>query len=174
MDTNTRRKEILNMLRCADQPLSATYIAKEFHVSRQIVVGDVALLRASGHQIDSTPRGYLLNSDVDPEDPFPYIGMVACNHNSDQVADELYVIVDFGGTAIDVTIEHPIYGQLSGTLDVHSRYDADMFVEKVKQYSTKPLSVLTSGIHLHRIGCRDEAAFLRIKTALKEKGFLLE
>lgn len=162
------------MLQRADQPLSATYIAKEFHVSRQIVVGDVALLRASGHQIDSTPRGYLLTSEPGINSPFPYVGMVACNHSSEEVAEELYTIVDFGGTAIDVAIEHPIYGQLSGRLDVHSRYDADMFVEKVKQYSTKPLSVLTSGIHLHRVGTRDEETFLRIKAALKEKGFLLE
>ena len=73
-----------------------------------------------------------------------------------------------------MTIDHPIYGQLSGKLDVHSRYDADLFVEKVKQYSTKPLSSLTSGIHLHRVGCRDEETFLRIKAALKEKGYLLE
>ncbi len=162
------------MLQRADQPLSATYIANTFHVSRQIVVGDVALLRASGHQIDSTPRGYLLNSESEENAPFPYVGMVACNHSSDQVAEELYTIVDFGGCAMDVTIEHPIYGQLSGKLDVHSRYDTDMFVEKVKTHSTKPLSVLTSGIHLHRVGCRDEETFLRIKQALREKGFLLE
>ena len=75
---------------------------------------------------------------------------------------------------MDVTIEHPIYGQLSGTLDIHSRYDTDRFVEKVSQQSSQPLSVLTSGIHLHRIGCRDEATFLRIKDALRDKGFLLE
>ena len=174
MDTNTRRKEILNMLQRADQPLSATYIAGVFHVSRQIVVGDVALLRASGHQIDSTPRGYLLNSSADDVSPFPFVGMVACSHTSEQVAEELYTIVDFGGCAMDVTIEHPIYGQLSGTLDIHSRYDTDRFVEKVSQQSSQPLSVLTSGIHLHRIGCRDEAAFLRIKDALRDKGFLLE
>lgn len=174
MNTEMRRKEILNMLRNAQQPLSATSIANEFHVSRQIVVGDVALLRASGHQIDSTPRGYLLNSDVGSSAPFPYVGIVACNHSSEQVAQELYTIVDFGGCAIDVTIEHPIYGQLSGALDVRSRYDTDVFVEKVNQQSSQPLSVLTSGIHLHRIGCRDEATFLRIKKALREQGFLLE
>ena len=162
------------MLQCADQPLSATHIANTFHVSRQIVVGDVALLRASGHQIDSTPRGYLLNTEPENGQPFPYVGMVVTNHTAEQVPDELYTIVDFGGTVIDVSIEHPIYGQISGKLDVRSRYDADMFMEKVKQYSTKPLSVLTSGIHLHRVGTRDEDTFLRIKAALKEKGFLLE
>lgn len=162
------------MLQCADQPLSATHIANTFHVSRQIVVGDVALLRASGHQIDSTPRGYLLNTETENGQPFPYVGMVATNHTAEQVLDELYTIVDFGGTVIDVSIEHPIYGQISGKLDVRSRYDADIFMGKVNQYSTKPLSVLTSGIHLHRVGTRDEDTFLRIKAALKEKGFLLE
>lgn len=162
------------MLKRAHQPLSATCIAGVFHVSRQIVVGDIALLRASGHPIDSTPRGYLLNQSDCRDAMFPYVGIAACNHSAHQMAEELYTIVDYGGCAIDVTIEHPIYGQLSGALNIHSRYDADLFLKKASQLSSQPLSVLTSGIHLHKIGCRDESAFLRIKDALREKGFLLE
>ncbi len=174
MDTNERRNEILSMLQRASQPLSASHIASRFHVSRQIVVGDVALLRARGHQISSTPRGYLLQDTAENDSAFPFLGMIACCHNTSQLAEELYTIVDFGGCAIDVTIEHPIYGQLSGNLDIHSRYDTDVFLRQVSLDSSRPLSDLTGGIHLHRIGCRDEETFLRICSALKEKGILLE
>ena len=174
MDTNTRRKEILNMLQRADQPLSATYIAKEFHVSRQIVVGDVALLRASGHQIDSTPRGYLLTSEPGINSPFPYVGMVACNHSSEEVAEELYTIVDFGGTAIDVAIEHPIYGQLTGQLQLACRADVAAFLETVHNKAALPLSALTEGIHTHSLRCPDEATLEKAKAALRELGVLQE
>lgn len=162
------------MLQRATGPLSATHMAKTFKVSRQIVVGDIALLRASGHEIDSTPRGYLLHDDDGSDTPFPYVGMVACCHDTARLAEELYTIVDYGGCAIDVTIEHPIYGQISGALDIRSRYDTDMFVQQVSRQTSQPLSALTGGIHLHRIGCRDQETFQRISAALKEKGLLLE
>ena len=58
MNAAQRRKVILERLTEADAPLSASVLAGELGVSRQIVVGDVALLRASGTQIDATPRGY--------------------------------------------------------------------------------------------------------------------
>ena len=55
MNAAQRRKVILERLTEANAPLSASVLAGELGVSRQIVVGDVALLRASGTQIDATP-----------------------------------------------------------------------------------------------------------------------
>ena len=141
-----------------------------FSVSRQIIVGDVALLRAEGHDIVSTPRGYIIKAtDTD----YPYVGMIACRHDSRQMKDELYTIVDFGGTVIDVTIEHSIYGEISGLLNLSSRYEVDMFIKDVSGENDKPLSTISGGIHLHRIGCKSEEIFNLIKEKLKEQGILL-
>lgn len=171
MDTNSRRDRILTALKSAVAPTSASVLAEQFQVSRQIIVSDVALLRAAGHKIVATPRGYVFQP---AERNHPYEGVLACVHTPGQLQDELYTIVDFGGIVIDVTIEHPLYGQLSGMLNLASRYDVDAFIEKVNQTeNAKPLSLLTGGIHLHKIGCKDENMFRRIQDALREKGLIL-
>lgn len=170
MNTHDRRKQILISLAAAEAPISASSFAKQLSVTRQVIVGDVALLRASGHNIAATPRGYVLEAE---EKSYPYVGIVACKHTAQELADELYTIVDFGGTVIDVTIEHSIYGQLSGLLNISSRYEVDLFVNSVSGESDKPLSSISGGIHLHKIGCKDEEIFTMIKEELDKKGFLL-
>ena len=57
-----RRQQVFNLIAQSGQPLSAAKIAKSLHVSRQIIVGDVALLRAAGHAIIATPRGYMIEN----------------------------------------------------------------------------------------------------------------
>lgn len=155
-------------------PLSASHLAKELNVSRQIIVGDVALLRASGENIFATPRGYILESNSESLLSVGYTGTIACKHSIDNLLDELYTIVDFGGTIVDVTIDHPVYGQLSGSLDISSRYDADLFFEKLQANKGLPLCELTGGIHLHQIGCKDEASYQKIKDTLIAKKIALK
>lgn len=173
MDANERREKILDILKGQSKPISASSLAKCFCISRQIIVGDIALLRASGTDISSTARGYLLLNGSEEADSYGYVGILACRHYDDQLLEELCCVVDYGGCLIDVLIEHPIYGQISGNLDVRSRYDAEQFAARVKSGEGTPLSALTEGIHLHHIGCRDEAAFHRIEQALLDKGILL-
>lgn len=170
MNAQDRRKKILIKLINSQVPVSASSLADEYKVSRQIIVGDIALLRAGGHDITATPRGYVLEGE---ETSHPFVGIIACKHTSEQLREELYTIVDFGGTVIDVTIEHSIYGQLSGQLNISSRYEADLFVESVSGESDKPLSTISGGIHLHKIGCKTEEIFEMIKSKLEEKGFIL-
>ena len=55
-----RRRAVAQILEEAEGPVSAAALARRFSVSRQIIVGDVALLRAGGADILATPRGYLL------------------------------------------------------------------------------------------------------------------
>ncbi|WP_206459751.1 transcription repressor NadR [Anaerovorax sp. IOR16] len=174
MQTETRRQQILTALQKSDSPISATALASQFKVSRQVIVGDIAILRASGNNISATPRGYLYTAEDDTQNSFGYIGVIACKHTASQLIEELYTVVDYGGCLIDVTIEHAIYGQISGSLAIHSRYDADLFVARVQEGEGKPLSDLTEGIHLHRIGCKDISAFLRIENALLKKGIALQ
>ena len=42
------RRKIISQTLTADQPISATALAGKFSVSRQIIVGDIALLREIG------------------------------------------------------------------------------------------------------------------------------
>lgn len=173
MDAKQRRKLIVELLQKEDAPLSASSLAARLSVSRQVIVGDVALLRAVGQAISATPRGYVLDPPESPDTAFGYVGIVACCHTQEQLRQELYTVVDLGGTLIDVIIEHPIYGQITGPLNVGSRYDADQICQALRKDASLPLSSLTGGTHLHRIGCRDRESFQRIKESLYRYGYLL-
>lgn len=163
-----RKEQVLTCIKESDKPVSASAIAKILGVSRQIIVGDVALLRAKGVQIIATPRGYVCQNDI----PEGLIKTIAVSHSEADLQDELYTIVDLGGEVIDVIVEHPIYGQLSGNLHVCSRYDVDQFMQHIAGEQVRPLSNLTGGLHLHTIRCKDEETYQRIVTALKHKGYL--
>ena len=170
MDAKKRREQILSMLEQAKTPVSASFLADRLSVSRQIIVGDVAILRASGAHIFATPRGYIYE---DTSSDFPYEGVLTCRHTPEQLRDELYTIVDYGGFIIDVTIEHPLYGELSAPLNIGSRYDADLFIKQISETAdARPLSVLTGGAHLHRVGCRDSGTFDLITEKLRKQGIL--
>ena len=140
MNAAERRGHILDYLRAAEGPLSATALAQKLSVSRQIIVGDVALLRAAGEAVTATPRGYVL---------------------------------DRPRTGLRRTVEHPVCGQLTGPLDLSSRYDVSEFIRRVEENAARPLSLLTDGIHLHTLRCPDEGAFRRAVGALEDAGFLV-
>lgn len=167
-----RREEIIKIIKSSELPVSASSLANSLNVSRQVIVGDVALIRASGINISATPTGYILE-DGNLISNFGYLGIIACKHLEDKLEEELYAIVDFGGTIIDVTIEHSTYGQISGILDIGSRHDADLFIKKLKDKQSKPLSDLTDGIHIHRIGCKDKETFNMIVEDLEKRGIAL-
>lgn len=171
MTSNERRNQIEIMLNNSTEPLSASSLAKKFSVSRQIIVGDIALMRASGKEIAATPRGYIISKK---EEKRENIYTIACNHDDKNMENELYTIVDNGGALLDVTVEHPIYGQIVGELHIFSRYDADLFLKKIEKHRALPLLKLTGGIHLHTIQCRDKESFIRIRDALSKKNILLE
>ena len=157
---------IKEMLMMSSGAVTASTLAEKLGVSRQIIVGDIALLRAAGEDIVSTSRGYIINSAMKTAD-YPFVGAIACRHTD-------YTIVDFGATVIDVTIEHAIYGELSGKLNLSSRYDVDCFIKAVEEEeNSAPISVLTGGVHLHRLGCRDREIFEKIRSSLEEKGIAI-
>ena len=97
---------------------------------------------------------------------------IAVKHYQDTLADELYTIVDLGGQVLDVIVEHPIYGQLTGKLHISSRYDVEQFMKKIDSGIAKPLSQLTDGLHLHTIQCSNDEVYQRIIKALDKKGYL--
>lgn len=171
MNAAERRIKITHLLTQADGPLSATALAAQCGVSRQIIVGDVALLRAGGLSVLATPRGYILENTASA--PIHAERRVVCKHGDDRLHEELYTVVDLGGALIDVTVEHSVYGQICAPLHIFSRYDADMFCNKIQSPAARPLCDLTGGIHLHTLRAPDEATLDRVVQGLKEKGFLL-
>lgn len=162
-----RRLSIMERLSASDHPISATALASDFGVSRQIIVGDIALLRASGEAIIATPSGYYISSSSSG-----ITKTIACVHDGAGMKTELYLIVDNGCTVSDVIVEHPVYGQISGRLDLSSRFDVDEFISKLEGEDAPPLSSLTGGIHLHTLVCPDEAAYRRVVSALLTEGIL--
>lgn len=171
MTAAQRRDIIRETLLAADAPISASALAARLGVSRQIVVGDVALLRAGGFGVDATPRGYRVQAGANG-----YTGMVACIHDPDEgMRTELYCVVDNGGTAEDVIVENPLYGELKARLHLTSRYEVDTFVARAARQPRGLLNTMTpDGVHLHTVTCPDKAAFDRICAALKENGILYE
>ena len=165
-----RRSAILNALHNAGSPLTANSLASMFDVSRQIIVGDVSILRASGHPIEATSRGYVIGNEPKT---YPYMGTIVCKHDVAGVADELNAIVDCGATCIDVTIDHIVYGELTGKLDISTRTDVKVFVERMSG-EDRPLSTLSGGIHMHTIGCESEEVFNNVCNSLRKLGVLLE
>ena len=168
MNAEERRSHILARLKKRESPCSASALAAETGVSRQIIVGDIALLRAAGHDILATARGYVL-----PVKREGILRRIVCSHTSEQMRDELTCIVDNGCAVLDVIIEHPIYNELSGRLQIASRYDVDRFIERCAAAEARPLSALTEGLHIHTLICPDEEAYERVKCELDRMGILL-
>lgn len=168
MNYELRRSELLRMLSESEGYISAAQFAEHFGVTRQVIVSDVALLRANGHRIQATRRGYLLEKDAPAEN----LRSVVCRHRGDQVLDEFYTIVDNGGSIASVVVEHPIYGQLSADLNICSRYDAREFVQRQKETNASQLCDLTGGLHIHMLRVPSEDAYRRIVKGLEELDIL--
>lgn len=163
-----RREEILQLIRHDGEPVSGTALAKHFGVSRQVIVQDIALLRARSHEILSTNRGYICGSA-------PRCSRVLCAcHTDEEILPELYAVVDFGGTVEDVFVEHEIYGQLRAEMAVNTRKKAQEFTEELKRGNAAPLKNLTCGYHYHTILADSEETLDAIEEELRKKGYLVK
>ena len=169
MHAQERRQEILKLLHQSAHPISASALAERFSVTRQVIVGDIALLRSGGADILATPRGYCIQGAAPG-----LVRRVAVRHTPHRMETELNIMVDNGCTVLDVIVEHPIYGQLTGQLQISNRYDVGQFVQRCRRQEAAPLSQLTEGIHLHTVACPSQEAYGRVKESLSKLGFLLE
>lgn len=166
MNGNERRKEILDLLQQNTRPLSGTKLASHFGVSRQVIVQDMALIRAEGYDIISTNRGYLLRKS----DRVSRI--IKVYHTDEQIAEELYAIVDLGGTADNVIVRHRVYGRLEAPLHVSSRRDVHTFLSEIRSGKSTPLKSVTSGYHYHKIFADSEETLDLIEQELLARGIL--
>jgi transcriptional regulator of NAD metabolism len=171
MTADERRKNIITAIERSSEPLTGAQLAKAHNVSRQIIVQDIAILRAAGHEIIATPQGYMMMHTGQSKG---ISRVLAVKHNHDKIEDELTTIVDLGGRILDVIIEHPVYGEYKGRLMMSSRRDVKTYLEAMKKEGAEPLSALTEGVHLHTIEADSIQVLDRIEKVLREKGYLLD
>ena len=170
MSSNERREKLLQILKKSDKPVKGSELSAELQVSRQVVVKDIALLRASGLEIIATSNGYIVLDSVKNE------FKIKCkNHNSDdELYDELQTIIDLGGKVKDVIVEHPTYGVLKADLNVATNRDLRNFMQKAATNEFKQLSVLSPDYHIHTIEVDNDEIFEEIQKELKLNNILFE
>lgn len=168
MTGEERRQIIIDAIKNANHPLSGNALGKLTGVSRQVVVQDIALLRAHSHRILSTNRGYILI------DSHKFERVFKVQHTNEQAEDELKTIVDLGGTVIDVMINHRVYGKMTAKLNISSRRDIAAFMEDIRTGKSSPLMNITSGYHFHTVSAESEKLLDEIQDALRKKHYLAE
>lgn len=166
MNGQERRACIHKILTASEIPVSGTSLARNLDVSRQVIVQDIALLRANGTKILSTNQGYILQESEAASRVFKVI------HTDDEVEEELSLIVDLGGRVADVFVYHKAYGLLRADMDIRSRLDVYNFMESIRTGKSTPLKNITSGYHYHTVYAKDEAILDLIQTRLQDRGFL--
>lgn len=166
MKGDNRRQMILRKLGNATEAIPARVFADEFAVSRQIIVGDVALLRAEGHPIMATNQGYLIKKEL-PNKIKKYLVM---DHPQDQTRKELEIFVKHHIIVESVIVEHSVYGEIAGSLNIKNQKDIDAFLKQEPEL----LSTLTQGIHTHKIFCPDLKSYEKVKAELAQEGLLYQ
>lgn len=164
-----RRARILDAIKAARSPVTGGDLAQRLGVSRQIIVQDMAILRAAGEEIVATPRGYL--PAPSPKERAQFREVLAVQHGRDQIETELNALVDLGVRIVDVIVEHPVYGELRGLLMIESRADVRDFLRRLE--GAEPLSALTRGVHLHTVESSRPGAIEEAKRVLGSLGILL-
>lgn len=166
MSGEQRREQIIKMLRTANAPVSGMALAKELEVSRQVIVQDIALIRAKDIEIYSTNRGYVL------QDKTECTRIFKVQHEDNEVETELETFVDFGGQVRDVFVYHKIYGVIKADMDIRSRRDIRNYMTELKSGKSSLLKNVTSGFHYHTIAAEDEQTLDLIQEELGRLGFL--
>lgn len=167
MTGQERRDAMIEMIRNSEKPVSGTALAKEFAVSRQVIVQDIALIRAAGYEVLSTHRGYLLGHKG------AVTRIFKVSHTDEEIADELNLIVDLGGKVQDVQVNHKVYGRMKADLGIHSRKQVQDFVEEIHSGKSSPLKNITSNYHYHTVEADSEEVLDLIGEELNERGYLV-
>lgn len=161
-----RREQILKILRNSTEPVAGVELAKQLEVSRQVIVQDMALIRANGIDVMATNRGYVLHEVKVVSRVFKVI------HTDEQVEEELHLFVDFGGKVEDVFVYHKVYGVIKASMNIKSRRDVRKYMEDISSGKSTNLKNLTSNYHYHTVTAEDEQVLDLIQDELNKRGFL--
>ena len=166
IEREEREKRIIEILE-SSETLVSTYLAELFDVSRQVIVQDIAILKARNIDIISTNRGYRLLSKGIKK-------IIKVKHDDSEIRNELNAIVDLGASIEDVFVVHKTYGEIRVKLDIKSRRDVDLLVENINSKLSKPLKNLTNNYHYHTIIVENENIFKEVQDKLKSLGILID
>ena len=167
-----RHQLIVSSLKKASEPITGRDLGDIMNVSRQVIVGDITLLKAKGEPIMATSRGYIyIHPQVAPK---RIEKIIVCNHTAKQTENELNILVDNGITVKDVKIEHPVYGDLTASVMVSNRNEVRIFIENIHKTNASFLLQLTEGVHLHTIIADNEQEIENAEEALRKADILVE
>ncbi len=167
MKGKERRKEIVAMITVAEEPVSGSVLSERLGVSRQIIVQDIAVLRAEGYEVLSTHQGYVITKGPFAERVFKL------RHTSEQTEDELSCIVALGGTVVDVFVWHKVYGKIRAGMNIFSERSIAQFMDGIKSGKSRELMHLTEGYHYHTVRADSEETLDLIEQMLEEKGYIV-
>lgn len=168
MKANERRQEILSLIGNTENPIPANFLSEKFEVSRQVIVQDIAILRANGYDVISTNRGYMFASSVRAERVFK------CRHTFEEMMDEGNIIIGLGGKVEDIFVNHRVYGRISAKLDLANSMHVEELYRSLVSGASKPLMSVTDGYHYHTVSADSEETLDKIGSALKKAGYLIE
>lgn len=167
MNTSQRRLEILEYISKSPVPVSGNALSEKFSVSRQIIVSDMAQLKAEGNDIIATSRGYVLHK--------PQVQRtLKVVHSDDEIEDELSSIVELGADVLNVFVWHKIYGKIEAPLNITSKRDVAEYMESLKNGRSSPLKKVTSEYHYHTLKAENEEILNNVERMLDKKGYLVE
>ncbi|MCM1545909.1 MAG: transcription repressor NadR [Clostridiales bacterium] len=168
MKAHERRAEILSLIGNSQNPVAANFLSEKYSVSRQVIVQDIAILRAQGYGVISTNRGYVLGSGLRAERVFK------CRHTLQELLDESEIIISRGGKVEDISVHHRVYGKISARLELSTMRHAEELYRSLVSGASKPLMSVTDGYHYHTVSGENEQILDEIEAALREKGYLIE
>ena len=168
MSGEKRREQILQILTESEVPVAGVALEKRLDVSRQVIVQDIALLRANGIAVFSTNKGYLIQEKKECSRVFKVF------HSDEEVSEELEMIVDAGGIVKDVFVYHKVYGVVRADMGIKSRMDVRNYMDNIRSGKSSLLKNVTAGYHYHTIIAESEEILDIIQEQLQEHGFLAQ
>jgi hypothetical protein len=176
MTGEERRIQLLKTLQESPNPISGAALAAQFQVSRQVIVQDIARLRAANEQVLSTARGYQVvetsKTLTPPQKKKNPQRVYHVSHTNEQMEEEMNIIVDMGGRLLDVFVKHGLYGSIRGELLISCRRQVWEFMEGIRNGTSSPLKDLTFGEHYHTVEADQEEILDLIGEELDRRGFL--
>lgn len=168
MSGEERRSKIINILETSTKPVPGAELSRLLAVSRQVIVQDIAIIRANGYEVMAMNRGYVLHNNGEIQRVFKV------NHTDEEIEQELQDIVDLGGRVKDVFVYHKVYGVVRGELNIKSRRDVKNYMDQIYNGKSAPLKNITSGFHYHTIIADSVETLDIIQEKLQEDGFLAQ
>lgn len=166
MNASQRREEILSYIKQSPNAVSGGMLSKQFGVSRQIIVSDIAYLKDMGNDIIPTNKGYIFSRPVAQR-------VVKVVHTDGEIEDELSSIVNMGAKILNVFVWHKIYGKIEAPLNVGTTMDVKEYMQGLRTGRSGPLKRVTSEYHYHTLEAENESILDSVERMLSQKGYLV-